>query len=110
VDYRLRRRGSPAAFGARYRPVGPVSPGAPGSLEFFLAERYLLYAMSRRGLRTAQVHHAPYPLQPAAADGVEQTLTSVAGLPPRACEGPPPLVHYAREVDVEIFGPRRVAS
>jgi hypothetical protein len=44
------------------------------------------------------------------ADGVEQTLTQVAGLPPRACAGPPALVHYAREVDVEIFGPRPVAS
>jgi uncharacterized protein YqjF (DUF2071 family) len=128
VDYRCRRRGSkqdldpipspreagrglgrgvrPAAFSARYRPVGPVAPAAPGSLEFFLAERYLLYAHSRGGLRTARVHHAPYPLQPAAADAVEQTLTSVAGLPARACQGPPPLVHYAREVDVDIFGPR----
>jgi hypothetical protein len=79
----------------------------PGSLEFFLAERYLLYASSHQGLRTARVHHAPYPLQPAAATGVEQTLTHVAGLPPRACAGPPPLVHYAREVDVAIYRPRR---
>ena len=107
VDYRSRRHGSPATFGARYRPVGPVAPAAPGSLEFFLAERYLLYAKSRRSLGTARVHHAPYPLQPAAAGGVEQTLTSVARLPSGACQGPPPLVHYAREVDVEIFGPRR---
>jgi uncharacterized protein len=107
VDYRVHRRGSPAAFHARYRPAGPVAPAAPGSLEFFLAERYLLYAQSRRGLRTARVHHAPYPLQPAAADAVGQTLTSVAGLPPRACEGPPLLVHYAHEVDVEIFPPLR---
>jgi len=105
VDYRLRRRGSPAAFAAHYGPVGPVAPAAPGSLEFFLAERYLLYASSRGGLRTARVHHTPYPLQAAAASAVEQTLTSVAGLPPRACPGPPDLVHYAREVDVEIFGP-----
>ena len=28
-----------------------------------------------RGLRTARVHHAPYPLQPAIATDVEQTLT-----------------------------------
>ena len=107
VDYRLRRRGSPAAFTARYGPVGAVAPAATGSLEFFLAERYLLYARSSGGLRTARVHHAAYPLQPAAAAAVEQTLTSVAGLPARACAGPPPLVHYAREVDVEIFGPLR---
>ena len=32
-------------------------------------------------LRTARVHHAPYPLQPGAAGDVAQTLTYVAGLP-----------------------------
>jgi uncharacterized protein len=110
VGYRARRGGSPAAFGARYQPVGPVAPAAPGSLAFFLAERYLLYSWSGRALRTARVHHAPYPLQPATATDVEQTLTSVAGLPSRAFEAPPPLVHYAREVDVRIFGPRGVNS
>src|SRR5262245_32811752 len=128
VDYRCQRRGSrqdpdlipspreagrglgtgvrPAMFTARYRPVSPVAPAAPGSLEFFLAERSLLYARSHGGLRTARVHHTPYPLQSAAVDAVEQTLTSAAGLPAHACQGAPPLVHYAREVDVEIFGPR----
>jgi len=39
---------------------------------------------------------------------VEQTLTDVAGLPAGACAAPPPLVHYAHEVDVDIFGPRAV--
>ena len=61
---------------------------------------------SGRGLRTARVHHTPYPLQVATAADVEQTLTSVAGLP--ACAGPPALIHYAREVDVAIFSPRRL--
>ena len=110
IDYRSRRRGAAATFHARYRPVGEVAPAAPGSLELFLAERYLLYARAGRTLRTARVHHAPYPLQPAVAPDVEQTLTIVAGLPPGACAGPPPLVHYAREVDVAIHGPRRVPS
>ena len=106
VDYRSRRRRSPAAFAARYQATGPVAPAAPGSLAFFLAERYLLYAASGRGLRTARVHHAPYPLQVAAAGDVEQTLTDAAGLPPGSCAGPPALVHYAPAVDVDIFGPR----
>jgi len=109
VDYRSRRRGSPAAFAARYQPAGPVAPAAPGSLEFFLAERYLLYSRSGSGLCTARVHHAPYPLQVAAAADVEQTLTNGAGLPPGTGVGPPALVHYARAVDVDIFSPRRVA-
>ena len=106
VDYRSRRRRSPAAFAARYQPTSPVAPAASGSLELFLAERYLLYSASGRGMRTARVHHTPYPLQVAAAADVEQTLTSVAGLPP--CADPPALIHYAREVDVAIFAPRRL--
>jgi uncharacterized protein YqjF (DUF2071 family) len=108
--YRCGRHRSPAAFHARYLPIGPVAEAAPGSLEFFLAERYLLYSSSGGALRTARVHHAPYPLQPGAAGDVAQTLTYVAGLPLSACQGSPPLVHYAREVDVRIFGPRRPAS
>ena len=64
-------------------------------------------AWTGRALRTARVHHAPYPLQAAAAADVDQTLTDAARLAPGACAGPPPLVHYAREVDVAIFGPPR---
>jgi len=107
INYRSRRRRAGADFAARYRPVGAPAPATPGTLEFFLAERYLLYARSGRALRTARVHHAPYPLQPAAAADVAQTLTALAGLPADACAGPPPLVHYAHEVDVRIYGPKR---
>ena len=110
VDYRARRHGVEAAFAARYQPAGEVAPAAPGTLEFFLAERYLLYSRSGRTLRTARVHHAPYPLQAATAAEVEQTLTAAGGLPPGSCAGPPPIVHYAREIDVAIFGPRRVSA
>ncbi len=110
IAYRSRRltAGAAAEFSARYGPTGPAAPAAIGSLEFFLAERYLLYAWNGRRLSTARVHHAPYPLQPAAASDVRQSLTGAAGLPPIVT--PPPLVHYAREVDVRIEGPRRVPT
>jgi uncharacterized protein len=108
IAYRSRRvtGGPPAEFSGRYCPTGPAASAAVGSLEFFLAERYLLYAWNGRRLSTARVHHAPYPLQPAAAFDVRQSLTSAAGLPPIV--GPPPLVHYARELDVRIEAPRRL--
>jgi len=95
-----------AEFSGRYRPTGPPAPAPAGSLEFFLAERYLLYAWNGRRLSSARVHHAPYPLRPAAAFEVRESLTAAAGLPPVVA--PPPLVHYAHEVDVRIEGPRRV--
>lgn len=43
-----------------YRPTGPASVAEPGSLEFFLIERYLLFSTTRRRrLRTGRVHHPP---------------------------------------------------
>ncbi|HTB59285.1 MAG TPA: DUF2071 domain-containing protein, partial [Polyangia bacterium] len=107
ISYSSCRLGSgpTAEFSGRYGPTGPAAPAAVGSLEFFLAERYLLYAWNGRALSSARVHHAPYPLQPAAAFEVRQSLTGAAGLPPIA--EPPPLVHYAGEVDVGIERPRR---
>ena len=107
IGYRSRRLGAgqTAEFSGRYGPTGPAAPAAVGSLEFFLAERYLLYAWNGRALSSARVHHAPYPLQPAAAFDVRQSLTGAADLPP--LDGPPRLVHYAREVDVCIDRPRR---
>lgn len=110
IDYRCRRLGggAPAELSVRYRPVGPAAPAAAGSLEFFLVERYLLYAWDGRALSSARVHHAPYPVQPAVAFEVRETLTSAAGLPPPA--GPPALVHYARQVDVQIYRPHAMRT
>ena len=107
ISYSSHRLGSgqTAEFSARYGPTGPAVPAVVGSLEFFLAERYLLYAWNGRTLSSARVRHAPYPLQPAAAFDVRQSLTGPAGLP--LIDTPPPLVHYTREVDVRIEHPRR---
>jgi uncharacterized protein YqjF (DUF2071 family) len=110
ISYRSRRPHARVAaeLAAEYAPTGPAVPAAAGTREFFLAERYLLYAWDGEQLTSARVHHAPYPLQPAAASDIRETLTSAAGLPPPS--GPAPLVHYAREVDVRIYRPRRVPA
>jgi uncharacterized protein YqjF (DUF2071 family) len=103
IDYASRRRRGNATFRARYRPQGRVAPATLGSLEFFLLERYLLFAWNGRALRTARVAHVPYPAQPAVATDVVETVVAAAGL--SAPAGPPPLVHYARELDVRIYRP-----
>jgi uncharacterized protein len=108
IGYRSRRIGAGpgAEFSARYGPDGAAAPAPPGTLAFFLAERYRLYAWDGRTLSSARVQHAPYPLAPGAASDVRETLAKAAGLPSTA--GPPALVHYAEEVDVRIFRPHRV--
>ena len=97
----------PASIRAAYTPTGTPAPARPGTLEHFLAERYVLYARSRNGrLLRGRVHHAPYPLQTATLHALDETLVAAAGIAlPRPGE-PPPLVHYARQVHVEVFGLR----
>lgn len=96
----------PASCRVEYQPLGSPQPAVPGTLEHFLAERYILYAAAGGRLYNGRVHHPPYPLQPARAAGLDETLLAAAGLarPPDA-----PLVHYAQEVEVEVFALERVA-
>lgn len=86
----------------------PVEPAKAGSLEYFLAERYLLYSASPSGgLATGRVYHTPYPLQAAEVTTLEESALLAAGIDrPDA----PPLVHYASGVDVEVFGLKQVAT
>jgi len=104
---RLRPPPLPGTCRVTSRPLGPAAPAAAGSLEHFLAERYLLYAASPDGgLRCGAVHHAPYPLQRAEISECDETLIAAAGItrPPV-----PPLAHFASRVDVEIFALARVS-
>jgi uncharacterized protein YqjF (DUF2071 family) len=96
-----KRRADGPMFQGTCRPLGAAAPAAPGTLEHFLAERYFLYAQAGGGeLRRGQVHHAPYPLQPAELTRWDESLLAAAGI---ARPEAPPLVHYAAGVDVEVF-------
>lgn len=62
IRYACRRHTANAAVEYDYHLSGDAKPAEPGSLEFFLVERYVLFANSPRGVRSGYVHHAPYPL------------------------------------------------
>ena len=108
VDYtsdRLSKRGAPAAFRARYRPTGAVFRAEPGSLEWFLAERYCLYTVAGgHRLDRAEIHHPQWPLQPAEADIAENTMAAPLGI---ELSGEP-LLHLADRQDVVIWRRRPV--
>jgi hypothetical protein len=92
-----------ARFLACYRPTGGPSPPQPGSLEHFLTERYCLHtADRRRRLVTVEIHHPPWPLQPAEAEIGENTMAAASGLPLPAT---PPLLHFSRRQDVVVWAP-----
>jgi uncharacterized protein YqjF (DUF2071 family) len=108
LRYRTRRDDPPAALALRYRPAGQVFTAAPGTLEHFLTERYCLYALdARHRLLSADIHHAPWPLQAAEAEIAENTMTAPYGI---ALPDSPPLLHYARRQDVVIWPLRRAGG
>lgn len=101
VAYRSRRthRGAPTAcFSGRYAPGGPVFRAAPGTLEHFLTERYCLFNRDRSGqLGYLDVHHLPWPLQPAtcAIETNSMAEASCIALPNVA-----PVALFAKSLDV----------
>jgi len=62
INYECRRLGSDQTARYRYRPAGPDREASPESLEFFLLERYYLFAYrpAARTLFRGQVSHVPY--------------------------------------------------
>ena len=105
VTYRSRRASDgtgPATLVMSYRPTGPVFHAQPGTLEYFLTERYCLYTVDDDfRARRLEIHHPPWPLQPAEAVIEENTMADAAGirLPAMA-----PLLHFAKRQDMVAFG------
>jgi len=88
-------------FAASYRPSGPVELAQPGSLEHWLTERYCLFAETSRGtFRCGEIHHPPWPLQPAEAQIDANTMLEPLGLRPR---NEKPLLHYSHAIHVALW-------
>ena len=108
IEYSSVRTELPAGeFEASYRATNPVSAATPGSIDHWLTERYCLYSADRRGrIYCGEIHHAPWPLQLAECEIHKNTLASQLQieLPPR-----PPLVHFAKRLDVVAWYLRRVS-
>jgi uncharacterized protein YqjF (DUF2071 family) len=93
---------TPAHAHIRYQPIeGPATAASPGTLEHFLVERYILYAVDeQRRLHRARVHHQPYPVQRTEVLELDETLIWAAGVRRHDAVG---LRHYAREVNVKVY-------
>lgn len=84
-----------------WTPGATAASVAPGSLEFFLVERYLLFAADPRGrLFSGRVHHAPYRIS---APVVAELSVEPARLAGFHLAGEPASVLAAQPVDVSIF-------
>lgn len=78
-----------------------IGEAAPGTLEHFLIERYILYAqLSPKRLYQGRVWHVSYPLRTARVTTCEQSLLEAAGLKQ---PGAPDHVVFSDGVSIELF-------
>lgn len=101
-----RRRFSPrpVVFKVRYRGLGPTRKTAEihgGSLEYFLTERYSLFACNRNGQPIrANIHHIPSPLEEAEAEIERNDMAAAIGI---ELPNEKPVLHYSRRLAVYIW-------
>ena len=105
ISYISRRAGGKAEFRASYAPIAPVRPSTRGSLDHWLTERYCLYTEHEGRVFRGEVHHQPWPLQRAKADIMTNTMAIASGI---GLPATPPLLHFARRLEVLIWPLRRV--
>ena len=106
IHYELHRTDAerPADFNAAWK-IGKDLPEAePGTLEFFLTERYCLYSASGESIYRARIHHRPWPLQRATLISHRSNIIESDFLPQPTGD---PLVHYAEAVAVDVWPPEK---
>lgn len=112
---RTHRGARNASLRGRYRPTGETFQAQPGTLEYFLTERYCLYAADGKGQTSrGEIQHARWSLQPAQAEFRENSMMEAAtecGASAAPLQSSPyhaniPLLHFARRQDVVVWHPQ----
>lgn len=99
---RVDRKSTGAEFRASYKPTGTVYRSAPETLDRWLTDRYCLYTVDRRGrLGCAEIHHQPWPLQPAEVELHVNTMTEPLGIELPEVS---PVAHFVRQLEVVAWG------
>ena len=96
-----------AKLNLRWRIGGPLAASKPGSIEFFLTERYCLYAYHRGKLGRSRIWHKPWPLCAATVESCESTMLESLGI---AQPSGDPLLHYAESIAVDIWPLKKVSE
>jgi uncharacterized protein len=91
---RNRSHAAPAGFEAVWAVGERLAQSEPGSLEFFLTERFALYTARKDALYRARIFHRPWPLHEAQLLSFRSTMLESQGLP---SSGDAPLLHQQGE-------------
>lgn len=107
IHYRSERthRGTVfARFVGNYQPTGEPYLAQPATLEHWLTNLYSLYTVDQGRVYIGEIHHIPWPLQPAAAEESKSTKW----LPPAISSNNAPLLHFVRRIDVAVWQLQRM--
>ncbi|MEO6755491.1 MAG: DUF2071 domain-containing protein [Chthoniobacteraceae bacterium] len=101
-QYQCQRRGETGEpWRYEWRPSAHAAPAEPGTLEFFLIERHVLFSADHTGrLYEGRVHHAPYRIHMPLVSEVSAGPARLAGFD---LKGAPVSLLGAQSVDVSIF-------
>ena len=110
VNLEAQRVGTDAKSAFRYRAFGPAMEAPQDSIDFFLVERYRLFAAGETGgpLHSIRVCHAPYGVRPVQLTAWGDAPLRLAGFAPPARE--PDHMCVAEPVSVEVFAPEGFRS
>ena len=98
VTYKSKRCCDGADIKASAEVSGDVWHAEPGTLDYFLVERYRLFAKPEHGLVSLQVEHPPYPLRTVSNVRVKESLSTAAQVEVSGA----PIAHYVDGVSVRI--------
>jgi uncharacterized protein len=106
IHYQSTRIGGPSAeFRGKFKPISAIRLRTPGTLEHWLTERYCLYTTFAGNVYRGDIHHQPWPLQDAEAEIETNTLAEASGI---ALPDSPPVLHFARKLEVAIWPLSRI--
>jgi uncharacterized protein YqjF (DUF2071 family) len=107
VRYTSRRASAPPAeFSAKYRGLGDRRAPRRGTLEYFLTERYCLYAIDHtHHAYRLEIHHPPWPLETGEAEIGVNTMADAAGI---RLPDMTPLLHFSKRQDMVCWQPHRI--
>lgn len=90
----------PGTFTATYRPEGDIFHATPGTIDYWLCERYCLYTRKFGKTLRGEIDHAPWPLQLATAEITTNTVAHAFGF---TLDTPPTHLHFAHHISVRAW-------
>ncbi|MCD5322294.1 MULTISPECIES: YqjF family protein [Pontibacillus] len=90
----------PAHFHARYKPVSPVLRTQPGSLMYWLTERYALWVNRGKRIYKGPIFHQNWQLQKAE---VEMPINDLTDFLPSSVFDRKPVAYFSKNLHTSIF-------